>query len=199
MKKLLFSLMALALCATVLMSCNKDDDDNTPSFIASLTCNTDNGAFNGTAIAKSSNGQSGDAESTGSKINILNLVKGDSKTTVYGLDTKTKAFMSVTFKGGKGSTGTFTGGINATQALIDYLQGGSIQDAISGAVDSFIIYKASSSTENTDAKGFWFSVNSNVNITLNAGFINGTFTAKMMNQSGDSFTISNGNISCLGL
>lgn len=197
MKKIVFCLMALALCATVFMSCNKDD--NEPSFIASMTCNIQNGTFNGTAIAKSTNGSNDGSESTGSKINIFNLLKGDAKTTVYGIDASTKAFMSVTFKGGKGTVGQFQGSINATEALIQYLQGGSIQDVLRGAVDSFIIYKASASTENTDSKGFWFSTSATVDITTNSGFITGTFTANMMNSAKDSFTITNGKISCLGL
>lgn len=198
MKKIAFCLMALALCAVFFTSCHKDDDDGEPPFIASMTCSVRDGKFNGTAAAKSTSGSSEASSETGAKSNIFNIIKGDEKTTVYGLDQNTKAFMSVTFKGGKGATGSFNGGINATEALIKYLQGGTISDVISGAVDSFIIYKASSTAEATDA-GFWFSTQSNVNITMNMGFITGTFSATMMNASKDTFTISNGQISCLGL
>ncbi len=199
MKKIFFSLMAIALCAFVLVSCGKDDDDS-PSFIASMTCNANGRSFNGTAAAHYSkaNDAAEDASVTGSSLKILDFFKtSDEKTTVYGYDKATGAFMSLTFKGGKGTTGHISGGVNATQLLIDYLQGGSISDALKGTVDAFVVYK--SSKDDADKSALWFSTQCNVNITINANYIQGTFSAKLMNSAKETMEITNGQISCFGL
>ncbi|MCQ2250098.1 MAG: hypothetical protein MJZ66_03205 [Bacteroidales bacterium] len=202
MKKLFFSLMALTLCAFVLVSCGKDDDDDDdakPSFIASLTCNTNGKPFNGTAAAHYTKANDGteDSKITGSTIKILDFFKtSDEKTTIYGYDKATGAFMSITFKGGKGFVGSVNGGVNATQLLIDYLQGGSISDALKGTVDAFVVYR--SSKDESDKASMWFSTQCNINITINNTYINGTFSAKLMNSAKETMEITNGQISCLG-
>lgn len=201
MKKFVFCLMALALCALTFVSCNKDDDDdNNSTPVANITAN---GGFNfsATALSKATSA-SESADVTGLKNKISDIFKSNSdRITIYGVNTS-KQFMSITVNATKGQTGTYTEGLNATELLINYLQGGSIADALKGSIDALIIYKASPEADENSAS-FWFSTNATVTITnnLNLGaitYMTGTFSATMMNTAKETRTI-NGTFTCPGI
>lgn len=204
MKKLTFAFMAFVLAAVTFMtSCHKDDDDDSTP-MASITATGSGVDFSATAFSKAT-AASESSDATGSTNKLSELFKSNTdRITIFGTN-KNKQFMSITVNASKSEMGTFHGGINATDILIQYLQGGgsSILDAVKNSIDAFIIFKDNSAASDANSDSFWFSTSADVTITGSMDFgkityMTGTFTATLMNKSKQTKTIS-GNFMCPGI
>ena len=215
-KRLSFYLAAVALAAaTVLSSCVADDKDkeddeirNDLSFLyikASRTASKNevlpadpNWAINTNVFAKSSKSIDADASATGIKGKLSDLfADSPSRTTIYGFNDN--EFMSITYNGKCTKDISFDeeiGGV-VPALMLEYLETGKLTEEMKTwfKFSAFIIYKSS-------ADNLWFSYKCTINPSelkvKNVSYIQGTFTAQMMNKAGDTFYLTPGSFSCLG-
>ena len=215
-KRLSFYLAAVALAAaTVLSSCVADDKDkeddeirNDLSFLyikASRTASKNevlpadpNWAINTNVFAKSSKSIDADASATGIKGKLSDLfADSPSRTTIYGFNDN--EFMSITYNGKCTKDISFDeeiGGV-VPALMLEYLETGKLTEEMKTwfKFSALIIYKSS-------ADNLWFSYKCTINPSelkvKNVSYIQGTFTAQMMNKAGDTFYLTPGSFSCLG-
>ncbi|MBO4772060.1 MAG: hypothetical protein J5595_05945 [Bacteroidales bacterium] len=215
-KRLSFYLAAVALAAaTVFSSCVADDKDNEDdeirndlSFLyikASRTASKNevlpadpNWAINTNVFAKSSKSIDADASATGIKGKLSDLfADSPSRTTIYGFNDN--EFMSITYNGKCTKDISFDeeiGGV-VPALMLEYLETGKLTEEMKTwfKFSAFIIYKSS-------ADNLWFSYKCTINPSelkvKNVSYIQGTFTAQMMNKAGDTFYLTPGSFSCLG-
>ena len=215
-KRLSFYLAAVALAAaTVLSSCVEDDKDNEDDEIRNdlsflyikgkRTASTngtlaadDNWAINTTVFAKASNTVDADAEATGIKGKLSDLFEDSPRrTTIYGFNDN--EFMSITYNGKCTKDISFDeeiGGV-VPALLLEYLETGKLTEEMKTwfKFSALIIYKSS-------ADNLWFSYKCTINPSelkvKNVSYIQGTFTAQLMNKAGDTFYLIPGAFSCLG-
>jgi hypothetical protein len=201
MKKLLFSLMALALCAMMFTSCKKDkdeDEDKEESKVSELSATVKDGVFKTSAAAFLS---SSSADNTGtSKLSQI-FSSMDGSTTIAG--TEKGKQLAITIKGTTSGTYNLSVGANTSvnKALIELLSGGTIQDVIKDAVNvetkAMIIYRTVGQTEGSN--DYWFSTKASVTFDNSLVlYATGTFTADMRNKAGDSFAITDGKFKVFG-
>ena len=100
-------------------------------------------------------------------------------------------------------TGTYQLSVASNQtinnALIDLLSGKSAKEIVADAVktDAMIIYRSTGEAEG--GATYYFSTEATVTVNFDLVlYSTGTFSAKMMNKSGDTFTISNGSFKVFG-
>ncbi|MBQ5452186.1 MAG: hypothetical protein IIU03_01580 [Bacteroidales bacterium] len=199
MKKILFSLTALALCAMMFTSCKKDkDDDKEESKVSELSATVKDGVFKTSAAAFLS---SSSADNTGtSKLSQI-FSSTDGSTTIAG--TEKGKQLAITIKGTTSGTYNLSVGANTSvnKALIELLSGGTIQDVIKDAVNvetnAMIIYRTVGQTEGSN--DYWFSTKASVTFDNSLVlYATGTFTADMRNKAGDSFAITDGKFKVFG-
>lgn len=199
MKKILFSLTALALCAMMFTSCKKDkDNDNEESKVSELSATVKDGVFKTSAAAFLS---SSSADNTGtSKLSQI-FSSTDGSTTIAG--TEKGKQLAITIKGTTSGTYNLSVGANTSvnKALIELLSGGTIQDVIKDAVNvetnAMIIYRTVGQTEGSN--DYWFSTKASVTFDNSLVlYATGTFTADMRNKAGDSFAITDGKFKVFG-
>ena len=202
MKKLTFCLMALAMVAsTMFTSCgDDDDDDNTPVKIMDLsaTCGSEEFSTSAAGFYQSSKKADETGTSVLSQIFTSNS-NGDGSTTIAG--TAKGKQLAINVNGTK--TGTYQLSVASNQtinnALIDLLSGKSAKEIVSNAVktDAMIIYRSTGEAEG--GATYYFSTEATVTVNFDLVlYSTGTFSAKMMNKSGDTFTISNGSFKVFG-
>ena len=202
MKKLTFCLMALAMVAsTMFTSCgDDDDDDNTPVKIMDLsaTCGSEEFSTSAAGFYQSSKKADETGTSVLSQIFTSNS-NGDGSTTIAG--TAKGKQLAINVNGTK--TGTYQLSVASDQtinnALIDLLSGKSAKEIVSNAVktDAMIIYRSTGEAEG--GATYYFSTEATVTVNFDLVlYSTGTFSAKMMNKSGDTFTISNGSFKVFG-
>ncbi|MBR3714140.1 MAG: hypothetical protein IKM98_13230 [Bacteroidales bacterium] len=221
MKKISFSIAALAFAAmTLASSCviDKDKEDEeiksdtdflyiSGSRVASkdgtLPANS-SWKISPNVVAKSSKTVDDDAEATGFKGKISEIFKDATyRTTIYGFNDS--EFMSITYNGKDSKEYSYTQQIDGSvsQLLFEYMETGSLTEAMKGKFDieALIIYK---SAKNADAESgtVWISSECTINPSSlqvkGVSYIQGTFTARMQNKAGDTFILSPGAYSCLG-
>jgi hypothetical protein len=124
---------------------------------------------------------------------------GDGSTTIAG--TAKGKQLAINVNGTK--TGTYQLSVASDQtinnALIDLLSGKSAKEIVSNAVktDAMIIYRSTGEAEG--GATYYFSTEATVTVNFDLVlYSTGTFSAKMMNKSGDTFTISNGSFKVFG-
>lgn len=200
MKKILFSLTALALCAMMFTSCKKDkNDDDEDSKVSELSATLKDSKFSTSAAGFYSSKSS---SNTGTSVlsNIFGNAGGTS-TTIMG--TKDGKQLAITIKGSTSGNYKLSVAKNtsATQALIDLLSGATVKDIISDAVDvqtdAMIIYRSAGETEGGST--YYFSTEASVDVTFLAIYATGNFSATMMNKAGDKFTFSDGSFKVFGV
>jgi hypothetical protein len=199
MKKLLFSLTALALCAMMFTSCKKDknDDDKEESKISTLSATVNDGSFSTSAAAFYSSSSS---EAGTSKLpQILGSTSGS--TTIAG--TANGKQLAITIKGT--TSGTYNLNVSAdasiNNTLIKILSGESVTDIIKDAVnvetDAMIIYRTAGATEGSN--DYWFSTKASVTFDNSLVlYATGNFTATMRNKNNDTFEITDGKYKVFG-
>ncbi|MBQ2099250.1 MAG: hypothetical protein II480_13800 [Bacteroidales bacterium] len=202
MKKLTFCLMALAMAAsTMFTSCGDDDEeDNTPVKIMDLsaTCGSEEFSTSAAGFYQSSKKADETGTSVLSQIFTSNS-NGDGSTTIAG--TAKGKQLAINVNGTK--TGTYQLSVASNQtinnALIDLLSGKSAKEIVADAVktDAMIIYRSTGEAEG--GATYYFSTEATVTVNFDLVlYSTGTFSAKMMNKSGDTFTISNGSFKVFG-
>ena len=202
MKKLTFCLMALAMVAsTMFTSCGDDDEeDNNPVKIMDLsaTCGSEEFSTSAAGFYQSSKKADETGTSVLSQIFTSNS-NGDGSTTIAG--TAKGKQLAINVNGTK--TGTYQLSVASNQtinnALIDLLSGKSAKEIVSNAVktDAMIIYRSTGESEG--GATYYFSTEATVTVNFDLVlYSTGTFSAKMMNKSGDTFTISNGSFKVFG-
>ena len=202
MKKISFCLMALAMAAsTMFTSCGDDDEeDNTPVKIMDLsaTCGSEEFSTSAAGFYQSSKKADETGTSVLSQIFTSNS-NGDGSTTIAG--TAKGKQLAINVNGTK--TGTYQLSVASDQtinnALIDLLSGKSAKEIVSNAVktDAMIIYRSTGEAEG--GATYYFSTEATVTVNFDLVlYSTGTFSAKMMNKSGDTFTISNGSFKVFG-
>ncbi|MBQ3656046.1 MAG: hypothetical protein II956_04250 [Bacteroidales bacterium] len=200
MKKVLFSLTALALCAMMFTSCkkDKDNDDKEESKISELSATVNDGSFK-TSTAAFLSSSSADNTGTSKLSQIFSSTEGS--TTIAG--TEKGKQLAITIKGTTTGTYNLSVGANTTvnKALIELLSGGTIQDVIKDAIDvetnAMIIYRTVGQTEGSN--DYWFSTKASVSFDNSLVlYATGTFTADMRNKSGDTFSITDGKFKVFG-
>ena len=202
MKKISFCLMALAMAAsTMFTSCGDDDEeDNTPVKIMDLsaTCGSEEFSTSAAGFYQSSKKADETGTSVLSQIFTSNS-NGDGSTTIAG--TAKGKQLAINVNGTK--TGTYQLSVASNQtinnALIDLLSGKSAKEIVSNAVktDAMIIYRSTGEAEG--GATYYFSTEATVTVNFDLVlYSTGTFSAKMMNKSGDTFTISNGSFKVFG-
>ena len=202
MKKLTFCLMALAMVAsTMFTSCGDDDEeDNTPVKIMDLsaTCGSEEFSTSAAGFYQSSKKADETGTSVLSQIFTSNS-NGDGSTTIAG--TAKGKQLAINVNGTK--TGTYQLSVASDQtinnALIDLLSGKSAKEIVADAVktDAMIIYRSTGEAEG--GATYYFSTEATVTVNFDLVlYSTGTFSAKMMNKSGDTFTISNGSFKVFG-
>ncbi len=202
MKKLTFCLMALAMAAsTMFTSCGDDDEeDNNPVKIMDLsaTCGSEEFSTSAAGFYQSSKKADETGTSVLSQIFTSNS-NGDGSTTIAG--TAKGKQLAINVNGTK--TGTYQLSVASDQtinnALIDLLSGKSAKEIVSNAVktDAMIIYRSTGEAEG--GATYYFSTEATVTVNFDLVlYSTGTFSAKMMNKSGDTFTISNGSFKVFG-
>ena len=202
MKKLTFCLMALAMVAsTMFTSCGDDDEeDNSPVKIMDLsaTCGSEEFSTSAAGFYQSSKKADETGTSVLSQIFTSNS-NGDGSTTIAG--TAKGKQLAINVNGTK--TGTYQLSVASDQtinnALIDLLSGKSAKEIVSNAVktDAMIIYRSTGEAEG--GATYYFSTEATVTVNFDLVlYSTGTFSAKMMNKSGDTFTISNGSFKVFG-
>ena len=202
MKKISFCLMALAMAAsTMFTSCGDDDEeDNTPVKIMDLsaTCGSEEFSTSAAGFYQSSKKADETGTSVLSQIFTSNS-NGDGSTTIAG--TAKGKQLAINVNGTK--TGTYQHSVASNQtinnALIDLLSGKSAKEIVADAVktDAMIIYRSTGEAEG--GATYYFSTEATVTVNFDLVlYSTGTFSAKMMNKSGDTFTISNGSFKVFG-
>ena len=202
MKKISFCLMALAMAAsTMFTSCGDDDEeDNSPVKIMDLsaTCGSEEFSTSAAGFYQSSKKADETGTSVLSQIFTSNS-NGDGSTTIAG--TAKGKQLAINVNGTK--TGTYQLSVASNQtinnALIDLLSGKSAKEIVSNAVktDAMIIYRSTGEAEG--GATYYFSTEATVTVNFDLVlYSTGTFSAKMMNKSGDTFTISNGSFKVFG-
>lgn len=202
MKKISFCLMALAMAAsTMFTSCGDDDEeDNTPVKIMDLsaTCGSEEFSTSAAGFYQSSKKADETGTSVLSQIFTSNS-NGDGSTTIAG--TAKGKQLAINVNGTK--TGTYQLSVASNQtinnALIDLLSGKSAKEIVADAVktDAMIIYRSTGEAEG--GATYYFSTEATVTVNFDLVlYSTGTFSAKMMNKSGDTFTISNGSFKVFG-
>ena len=202
MKKLTFCLMALAMAAsTMFTSCGDDDEeDNTPVKIMDLsaTCGSEEFSTSAAGFYQSSKKADETGTSVLSQIFTSNS-NGDGSTTIAG--TAKGKQLAINVNGTK--TGTYQLSVASDQtinnALIDLLSGKSAKEIVADAVktDAMIIYRSTGEAEG--GATYYFSTEATVTVNFDLVlYSTGTVSAKMMNKSGDTFTISNGSFKVFG-
>lgn len=202
MKKISFCLMALAMAAsTMFTSCGDDDEeDNNPVKIMDLsaTCGSEEFSTSAAGFYQSSKKADETGTSVLSQIFTSNS-NGDGSTTIAG--TAKGKQLAINVNGTK--TGTYQLSVASDQtinnALIDLLSGKSAKEIVSNAVktDAMIIYRSTGEAEG--GATYYFSTEATVTVNFDLVlYSTGTFSAKMMNKSGDTFTISNGSFKVFG-
>ena len=202
MKKLTFCLMALAMVAsTMFTSCGDDDEeDNSPVKIMDLsaTCGSEEFSTSAAGFYQSSKKADETGTSVLSQIFTSNS-NGDGSTTIAG--TAKGKQLAINVNGTK--TGTYQLSVASDQtinnALIDLLSGKSAKEIVSNAVktDAMIIYRSTGEAEG--GATYYFSTEATVSVNFDLVlYSTGTFTAKMMNKAGDTFTINDGNFKVFG-
>ena len=202
MKKLTFCLMALAMVAsTMFTSCGDDDEeDNSPVKIMDLsaTCGSEEFSTSAAGFYQSSKKADETGTSVLSQIFTSNS-NGDGSTTIAG--TAKGKQLAINVNGTK--TGTYQLSVASNQtinnALIDLLSGKSAKEIVADAVktDAMIIYRSTGEAEG--GATYYFSTEATVTVNFDLVlYSTGTFSAKMMNKSGDTFTISNGSFKVFG-
>ncbi len=203
MKKLTFCLMALAMAAsTMFTSCgdDDDDDDNTPVKIMDLSASCGSESFSTSAAGFYQSSKKSDETGTSVLSQIFTSnANGDGSTTIAG--TAKGKQLAINVNGTK--TGTYQLSVASDQtinnALIDLLSGKSAKEIVSNAVktDAMIIYRSTGEAEG--GATYYFSTEATVTVNFDLVlYSTGTFSAKMMNKSGDTFTISNGSFKVFG-
>ena len=222
MKKITFSIAALAMAAMMFSSClgddEKEDDEikNDISFLyikAERTATDDgvtitknpNWAINNNVFAKSTTKSSdNDEEATGFKGKITDLFKdAQRRTTIYGFEGD--EFMSITYNGKDSKDISYQQEIGGSvpELLLEYLETGTLTEAMDGKFNfnALVIYK-SAKDAGASGNNLWISTSCTVNPSSlkvkNVSYIQGTFTAKMKNKEGDTFMFIPGSFSCLG-
>ena len=202
MKKLTFCLMALAMVAsTMFTSCGDDDEeDNSPVKIMDLsaTCGSEEFSTSAAGFYQSSKKADETGTSVLSQIFTSNS-NGDGSTTIAG--TAKGKQLAINVNGTK--TGTYQLSVASDQtinnALIDLLSGKSAKEIVADAVktDAMIIYRSTGEAEG--GATYYFSTEATVTVNFDLVLYSiGTFSARMMNKSGDTFTISNGSFKVFG-
>ena len=202
MKKISFCLMALAMVAsTMFTSCGDDDEeDNSPVKIMDLsaTCGSEEFSTSAAGFYQSSKKADETGTSVLSQIFTSNS-NGDGSTTIAG--TAKGKQLAINVNGTK--TGTYQLSVASNQtinnALIDLLSGKSAKEIVADAVktDAMIIYRSTGEAEG--GATYYFSTEATVTVNFDLVlYSTGTFSAKMMNKSGDTFTISNGSFKVFG-
>ena len=202
MKKISFCLMALAMAAsTMFTSCGDDDEeDNSPVKIMDLsaTCGSEEFSTSAAGFYQSSKKADETGTSVLSQIFTSNS-NGDGSTTIAG--TAKGKQLAINVNGTK--TGTYQLSVASNQtinnALIDLLSGKSAKEIVADAVktDAMIIYRSTGEAEG--GATYYFSTEATVTVNFDLVlYSTGTFSAKMMNKSGDTFTISNGSFKVFG-
>ena len=222
MKKNFKSVMAILLTSiTLLSSCVADEKDNEEdeikndlSFLyikaerssckeGTLPANPD-WAINTNVFAKASKAVDSDAESTGIKGKISDLFKdAQRRTTIYGFSDN--EFMSITYNGRDAKDIPFIQEIGGRVSglLFEYLETGTLTEEMKGMFDfdALIIYK-SEKKDDASTDNIWFSYDCTINPSplqvKSVSYIQGTFSARMMNKAGDTFMFIPGAFSCLG-
>ena len=201
----------------VLYKNNKDNEDdeirNDLSFLyikASRTASKNevlpadpDWAINTNVFAKSSKSIDADASATGIKGRLSDLfADSPSRTTIYGFNDN--EFMSITYPGKDNKQVSFEEEIGGKvpALLFEYLETGNLTEEMKTwfKFSAFIIYKGKSADPSSD--NLWFSYKCTINPSglqvKNVSYIQGTFTAQMMNKAGDTFYLTPGSFSCLG-
>ncbi len=203
MKKLTFCLMALAMAAsTMFTSCgdDDDDDDNTPVKIMDLSASCGSESFSTSAAGFYQSSKKSDETGTSVLSQIFTSnANGDGSTTIAG--TAKGKQLAINVNGTK--TGTYQLSVASDQtinnALIDLLSGKSAKEIVSNAVktDAMIIYRSTGEAEG--GATYYFSTEASVNVNFDLVlYSTGTFTATMMNKSGDTFKITDGSFKVFG-
>jgi hypothetical protein len=203
MKKLTFCLMALAMAAsTMFTSCgdDDDDDDNTPVKIMDLSASCGSESFSTSAAGFYQSSKKSDETGTSVLSQIFTSnANGDGTTTIAG--TAKGKQLAINVNGTK--TGTYQLSVASDQtinnALIDLLSGKSAKEIVSNAVktDAMIIYRSTGEAEG--GATYYFSTEASVNVNFDLVlYSTGTFTATMMNKSGDTFKITDGSFKVFG-
>ena len=203
MKKLTFCLMALAMAAsTMFTSCGDDDDkeDNTPVKIMDLSASCGSESFSTSAAGFYQSSKKSDETGTSVLSQIFTSnANGDGTTTIAG--TAKGKQLAINVNGTK--TGTYQLSVASDQtinnALIDLLSGKSAKEIVSNAVktDAMIIYRSTGEAEG--GATYYFSTEASVNVNFDLVlYSTGTFTATMMNKSGDTFKITDGSFKVFG-
>jgi hypothetical protein len=182
-------------------SCGDDDEeDNNPVKIMDLsaTCGSEEFSTSAAGFYQSSKKADETGTSVLSQIFTSNS-NGDGSTTIAG--TAKGKQLAINVNGTK--TGTYQLSVASDQtinnALIDLLSGKSAKEIVSNAVktDAMIIYRSTGEAEG--GATYYFSTEATVTVNFDLVlYSTGTFSAKMMNKSGDTFTISNGSFKVFG-
>lgn len=221
MKKISFSIAAIALAAATLVSCvfdSKDKEDeeikNDTDFLyisgtrvaskeGTLPANP-SWKISPNVVAKSSKMVDDDAEAIGFNGKISEIFKDATRrTTIYGFNDS--EFMSITYNGKDSKDLSYSQQIGGSvpQLLFEYMETGSLTEAMKGKFnfEALIIYKSAKSAD-AESGNVWFSSECTINPSSlqvkGVSYIQGTFTARMQNKAGDTFILSPGAFSCLG-
>ncbi|MBQ3690844.1 MAG: hypothetical protein II937_13430 [Bacteroidales bacterium] len=200
MKKILFSLMAFALCAMMFTSCKKDKDndgDDDSNKVSNLSATLNDGKFS-TSIAGFYSSKNSEQSGTTKLNQIFSSEEGS--TTIAG--TSNNKQLAITIKGT--TSGSYDLNVSTNNAinnaLINLLSGKTIQESIKDAVDieteAMIIYRTVGEAEGGST--YYFSTEAHVDITIALIYSTGTFSATMMNKAGDKFTITDGSFKVFG-
>lgn len=188
MKKLLFSLTALALCAMMFTSCKKDkNDDDEPGLLSpQMTA-----SLSGSSNVSFSTTQAFSYTSSGSKLlaTFSDIFSGG--TTLF-LGKASNGKLGIIVKGSE--SGTYDTEIpNAQSAIIQYLTNKTLP---TGTIEALIIYDATSTDENSVSENYYISYDASVSITTtkisSITYTNGSFSGTLINKAGDKFTLSSG-------
>ncbi|MBQ1698549.1 MAG: hypothetical protein II075_11795 [Bacteroidales bacterium] len=200
MKKITFCLMAFAVAmATMFSSCHKDgddDDDENNIMNLSATCGSESFSTSKAGFYQSSKNSSNTGTSVLDKIFTSS---SDGTTTIAGAEKGKQLCINV--NGTK--SGTYELSVASDQtinnALIDLLSGKSAKEIVSNSVktDAMIIYRATGESEG--GATYYFSTKATVSINFDLVlYSTGSFTATLMNKSGDTFTINDGKFKVFG-
>lgn len=184
MKKILFSLMALALCAMMFTSCKKDkDDDDEPGLLSpQMTASISGNTFSTTTAFSYT--------SSGSKL-LATFSDFFAGSTMFLGKSKTGK-LGIIIKGSE--SGTYNTEIpNAQNAIIQYLTNKTIP---TGTINAIIIYDDASSDENSVSDNYYISYDASVTITTtkigSITYTNGSFSGTLINKGGNKLTLTDG-------
>ena len=208
MKRISFSLMALALAATTMFSsCSKDDDGDDSNDnggileqINTLSATVNDGKFS-TSLAGFYQ-SAGSAEAGTSKLTDF-FGSTEGSTTIAGTAKvgESSKQLAINIKGTKADTYELALGTDqaVANAVINLLSGGSVTDALKDAVktEALIIYRSSDDTEGSTT--YYFSTKATVTFDNSlAIYSTGSFTATMTNKANDTFQITDGKFQVFG-